>query len=396
MNPKLSALQFAGVDRLLSAASESTAPAIQLVVQQRGALRFAQAYGWLDPEICHCPTTLASRFDLASVTKLFVTTAFMRLVDRAQVTLDQPVATVVAGFGGERAIQPYEDPLQSGNFIQAAKVPAGTTVNADAVTFRHLLTHSAGLPAWRPLFAQEDSAAARIMACQTFFAAPIGQQVIYSDIGLILLGMAVESLYGETLDRAVSALILQPLGLQATGYLPITSPFAGYSTNDEDDAGIVPTEFCRWRQQRVVAQVHDENAARLGGVSGHAGLFSTAEDVARFGQIFLDEGRAPSGEVILQKETVQAMRTEQIKYGETTRGLGFLRWSADLTASSHPFSAESFGHTGFTGTSLWIDPTRELVVALLTNEVYNGRQNRGIAALRVAIHHAIIDAIDAG
>ncbi len=388
-------IDFTSLDQYLQTAVDGLAPAIQLTVRQRGIPIFSRAYGWLDRETKQHPTQLTSRFDLASVTKLFVATAFMRLVDQDQVALDQSVATVLPDFCGERPIQPYEDPLQSGELITVSTSEIGTTVNVAEVTFRHLLTHSAGLPAWRPLFQQPDASAARQMARQTFFAAPIGAQILYSDIGLILLGMAVETLTGHSLDQAVTSLVLTPLGLQQTSYLPNDSqsiaPACDPTTNPTT---IAPTEFCRWRQRRVIAQVHDENAAQLGGVSGHAGLFSNADDVARFGQLFLDGGEIGNGQRLLQAETVAEMRRVQVQNAETVRGLGFLLWSPDPLASSHPFSPTVFGHTGFTGTSLWMDPNRELVVALLTNEVYHGRQNRQIAKLRVAVHEAVVAAVD--
>ncbi|MCJ7739455.1 MAG: serine hydrolase, partial [Anaerolineae bacterium] len=150
---------------------------------------------------------------------------------------------------------------------------------------------------------------------------------------------------------------------------------------------IAPTEFCRWRNRRIVGAVHDENAYRLGGVAGHAGIFSTAEDIAAFGQMTLDGG----GE-LLSTETVSEMRRLQTAGLGTPRGLGFLLWSADPEASSNPFSRSAFGHTGFAGTSLWIDPGRDLTVALVTNEVYNGRSDRKIGALRVAVHRAVVTA----
>jgi CubicO group peptidase (beta-lactamase class C family) len=380
---------FQGVDKFLQQAAQQTAPAIQLVVRQAGQVCFTGAYGWLDPRRQERPTTLSSRFDLASVTKLFVATAFMRLVDQGAVALDQPVSTVLSEFGGARPLQPYEDPLQSGALITVVDAPPGTTVDADRVTFRHLLTHSAGLPAWRPLFQQADATQARQMALQTFFSAPIGGQVIYSDIGLILLGLSVEELTGQSLAAAVATSVLAPLHLSQTDYLPGAT---GQATAGEVD--IAPTEFCRWRQRRVCGQVHDENAAQLGGVSGHAGLFSTAGDVARFGQLFLDGGQVDETHRLLRAETVAAMRQVQVERAETRRGLGFLLWSPDPLASSNPFSTRAFGHTGFTGTSLWMDPERALVVALLTNEVYHGRQNRGIAELRVAVHRAVVAAVD--
>lgn len=373
-------IDFAAAATILTNAVPQLCPAAQLVVRHRGEVIHAYAYGWLDPETPMRPTTPETRFDLASVTKLFVATSFMRLVEWGQVTLDQPVATVLPAFCGERPIAPYENPLQSGDYVTVTN--SSGTVDAGAVTFRHLLTHTAGLPAWRPLFQQANATLAREMALQTFFSAPLGSHIVYSDIGLILLGMAVEALTGQSLVDAVATLVLQPLGLVHTQYLPVGEGHC-------EPAQVAPTEACQWRQRRLVAEVHDENAARLGGVSGHAGLFSTASDVARFGQCFLDGG-AP----LLQQTTVDAMRRVQAEEGTLRRGLGFLLWSPDPEASSNPFSPQTFGHTGFTGTSLWIDPARALVVALLTNEVYHGRVNRQIAQLRVAVHQAVVQAVD--
>jgi len=370
---------FVAVDTILQAAAGQALPAAQLVVYQHGAQLFAGAYGWLDPATRQQPTTLQTRFDLASVTKLFVATTFMRLVEQGQVELDQPVATLLPAFQGERPIQPYEDPLQSGGLITVSD--AGGVVDAGAVTFRHLLTHTAGLPAWRPLFRQPDATAAAALARETFFASPIGARVVYSDIGLILLGMAISTVTAQPLADAVATYVLRPLGLTHTAYCPVATASA--------PVAVAPTEFCQWRNRRICGEVHDENAAQLGGVAGHAGLFSTAGDVARFGQSFLTAE-------LLDAATIATMRQVQARDGDTRRGLGFLLWSSDPLASSNPFSPAVFGHTGFTGTSLWIDPTHDLVVALLTNEVYNGRAQRQIAALRVAIHQAVVAAIGPG
>jgi CubicO group peptidase (beta-lactamase class C family) len=147
-----------------------------------------------------------------------------------------------------------------------------------------------------------------------------------------------------------------------------------------------PTECCRWRERRIQGEVHDENAYRLGGVSAHAGLFSTARDVAAFGQSFLSAG-------LLSFETIAAMARCHAEDGGARRGLGFALRVDDPASSGYPFSGQAFGHTGFTGTSLWIDPARELIVALLTNEVYHGRENRHIASLRVAVHHAVVETL---
>lgn len=369
-------LDFSPVAALLQTATGTRIPAAQLVVYHQGAVCFAGAYGWLDPATQQQPIAAQTRFDLASVTKLFVATTFMRLIEAGQAVLDQPVATVLPDFSGVRPIQPYEDPLQSGALITVSE--AGGTVDVGAVTFRHLLTHTAGLPAWRPLFRQANRMAAATLARTTFFAYPIGTRVVYSDIGLILLGMAVAEVMGLPLAQAVTTYVIEPLGLQHTAYLPV-----GYAV---DPANVAPTEFCQWRGRRICGEVHDENAAQLGGVSGHAGLFSTAHDVARFGQSFLTNE-------LLSVQTVAHMRQVQASDGDTRRGLGFLLWSPEPEASSNPFSPAVFGHTGFTGTSLWIDPTHDLVVALLTNEVYNGRTNRQIAQFRVDVHQTIVTAI---
>lgn len=170
----------------------------------------------------------------------------------------------------------------------------------------------------------------------------------------------------------------QPLGLSA--HFQPAAPLSSIQN-------FAPTEFCKWRGRRIVGEVHDESAWRLGGVAGHAGMFAHARDVAKFGQSFLDAS-------VLKRETIVEMTRLQAEFNDVRRGLGFALWSPDPEASSHPFSPSTYGHTGFTGTCLWIDPKRQLVVAFLTNEVYNGRENRGIADLRVQVHRAIVESVN--
>ncbi len=373
-------IDLSPVDAVINEAITRRCPAAQLEIRLHGDVIGARAYGWLDPETRQHPTQLDTRFDLASVTKLFVVTAFMTLVDASAVALDQPVYTVLPAFSGSRPIQPYENPLQLGDLVQVADGLG--TIDARTITFRHLLTHTSGLPAWRPLFRQADAAAARQMALSTFFSYPTGARIIYSDIGLILTGMAVEQLTGLSLAATVGQRVTEPLGLHHTQYRLL-------DVAQTEPANIAPTEFCQWRQRRIVGEVHDENAAHLGGVSGHAGLFSTAADVATFGQMFLDNGQP-----LLRLETVQAMTRLHAQDGDIRRGLGFALWSPDPEASSNPFNPRAFGHTGFTGTTLWVDPMRALVVALLTNDVYYGRAGREIGALRVAVHQAVVELVD--
>ncbi len=362
------------LDFVFLAAIPAVAPAAQVVVRQGGEVVFERADGRLEPD-GDCLTRLDTLFDLASVTKLFAVTAWMTLMEQGLVSLDQPVGSVLPEFVGRRPIQPYEDPLQPGKWVEVSQ--AQDQVDTAQVTFRHLLTHTAGLPAWRPLYRQADAAAARRMALETFFSYRPGERIVYSDIGLILAGLAIEALTGQSLDVVISQRVLDPLGLTHTGYRP------------DSQENAAPTEFCAWRGRRIQGEVHDENAYRLGGVSAHAGLFSTAADVAAFGQMFLTEDDS-----LLRRDTRAEMVRCQAEWNDTRRGLGFALWSPDPEASSNPFSPQAFGHTGFTGTSLWVDPPRQLVVALLTNEVYYGRQNRHILQLRVDAHRAIVRAID--
>ncbi len=371
---------FSAVDRVIRAALERVFPATQVVVLHAGQVQFAASYGWLDPETRLRPVTPDTLFDLASVTKLFTVTAFMVLVEAGRVGLDQAVQTVLPEFSGPRPIQPYEDPLAPGQWVQVETGTASAEVDAGMVTFRHLLAHTSGLPAWRPLYREPSPDAARRMAFDTFFSYPVGSRTVYSDIGLILLGLSIEQLTGLPLDQAIVRLVSEPLGLQHTRFLPVGGTVTVQAA---------PTEECRWRGRRIVGEVHDENAARLGGVAGHAGLFSTAGDVARLGQMYLDRGRP-----ILQPATVAEMTRLQAQDGDVHRGLGFALWSPDPEASGNAFGPAAFGHTGFTGTSLWIDPSRELVVAVMTNRVYYGRDAGGILAFRVGLHRAIVEAAD--
>jgi CubicO group peptidase (beta-lactamase class C family) len=355
-------------------------PAAALEIRQGGGRLGGGFTGWLDPDNKQHAAYFDTLFDLASVSKLFVTTAFMTLVEGGKVFLDQPVSTILEEFTGLRLVAPYEDPLNLGQMVPSRY--ENEMVDAAKVTFRNLLAHNSGLPAWRPLFKEAGAAAARQAALKTHFFYPTGARVVYSDIGLILLGMAVEKLSGLRLDEAVYQRVTRPLRLHSTHYLPI-------GEKHYDPTNIAPTEICPWRGRRLVGEVHDENAARLGGIAGHAGIFSTADDLVWFGQMFLDGG-AP----LLKPATVAEMTSLQAEEGPKRRGLGFALWSPDLEDSSHPFSPRAFGHTGFTGTSLWIDPERQLVVALLTNRVYYGRDPAGIRNYRVKVHGAITEVTD--
>jgi len=369
-------MNFSKADSILVQAIGTITPAAELVIRQNGAVVHDVAMGFLDPETKTHPVNAETLFDLASVTKLFTTAAFMTLVEQGRVSVDEPVRSVLPEFSGVRPIQPYENPLDWGKTVSVTDQPG--TVDADKVTFRNLLAHNSGLPAWRAFKDQPDAESAIRLALGTFFSYPTGERVVYSDVGLILLGLAIGRLTGSPLEETIYQRVTKPLGLNA--HFQPAAPL-------ESSQNIAPTEFCKWRGRRIVGEVHDESAWRLGGAAGHAGIFSHARDVAAFGQSFLDAS-------LLRRETVADMTRVQAEFESTRRGLGFALWSPDPEASSNPFSPATFGHTGFTGTSLWIDPSRSLVVALMTNDVYGGREGRGIADLRVQIHRAIVERID--
>jgi CubicO group peptidase (beta-lactamase class C family) len=387
------------VDAIMRGGLEAVFPAAVLLVARRGGVAFHRAYGYLDPETHRRPTQTDSLFDLASVTKLFTVTAFMTLVEAGQVALDAPVADVLPEFDGVRPIGPTEDPITK-RIVPPDPIFAGREVNAGQVTFWHLLTHTSGLAAWRSLYREDgegeqdvpqphhvarEKRAERIAAIHKKygFAYPLGRLMVYSDLGLILLGEALARLAGTSLERYVQHTVLQPMGLKHTTYNPLA--------HDVSPERIAPTEFCAWRRRRCTGEVHDENAASLGGVAGHAGLFSTAWEVAALGQTYLNGG-SHGGAAVLSSNTITDMTRVQVNFEDSPRGLGWVLRSQQGSSSGRLFGPHSYGHTGFTGTSLWVDPDRGLVVVLLTNRVYYGREPAPITGFRPQLHDAVVEA----
>jgi CubicO group peptidase (beta-lactamase class C family) len=209
------------------------------------------------------------------------------------------------------------------------------------------------------------------------FVARPGHEFHYSDLGFVTLGAAASQLSGTSLDEAVRSRVTGPLGLDSLSYAP------GRAGIERER--IVPTSFDDdWRQRRCWGEVEDENAASLGGVAGHAGLFGTAREVARFGQAWLTNDTRLG----LDQEIVAAATSSQVASIANDHGLGWQVRAAEESFLS-PLSPSAFGHTGFTGTSLAIDPSRQLVVALLTNRVYQSRTHEGIEGLRAQVHEAL-------
>ncbi len=381
----------------------ATFPALTLTVVHQGKVLLNAGWGWLDPTDRQRPTPPDALFDLASLSKLFTATAFLALVSAGRVTLRTPLVEIVPEFGatGPRPLDGGQDP-HTRVMLPARPQVAGQRADPARVTFCHLLTHTSGLAPWRAIYEaagppppppdQPDPIPratrwqrALVALCRAPFVGQPDEGVVrYSDLGLMLLGEAVARLHKGfgALENAIQARVCAPLELSSPTYRPLAHGRAR--------ARIPPTEFdARWRKRRCWGEVHDENACGVGGVAGHAGLFSTARDVAAFGQAWLT--RDPR--LGVAAELMDMAVRQRARSGAVRRGLGWALKATTNASCGERFSAESFGHTGFTGTSLWVDPKRALVVAALSNRVYYGRRAEGIHAFRQALHTLLAETI---
>jgi len=304
-------------------------------------------------------------FDLASVTKAVATTTMaMILHERGLLELETPVIGIVPEFLIDNSGEP--DPRRND------------------VTFRMLLSHSSGLPAYERLFLKAHS---RDDLLRAAFVTPLstdpGVRAEYSDIGFIILGAALERIAGDSLDRFCQREIFGPLAMTHTTFNPPANMRTKIPpTANEREGGLRST----FRQRIIQGEVQDENAFVLGGVAGHAGLFSTAEDLAVFAYSMLHGSR------IVRPETVALFTRRESAPSGTSRALGWDTPSAPSQSGKY-FGPASFGHLGYTGTSLWIDPDRDLSITLLTNRTWPECSNQAIKKIRPRFHDAIIEAL---
>lgn len=343
-------------DRLLESFRERGAfPGGVLAVGHQGALVHLHAFGRLTYDADAPPVEAGTLYDLASLTKVVATTTMaMILVDEGRLDLDQPVREHLPGFAGP---------------------------GKEAVTVRHLMTHSSGLPAMAPLYQEIRGRTAYLERIQAMdLEYPAGSRSTYSDLGMILLGEILERTAGQPLEAFARERVLIPLEMRDTLFRPPA----------ELRQSIAPTEIDPWRGRLIQGEVHDENAFAMGGVAPHAGLFGTAGDLARFAQMLLNGGIF-EGRRIVSSETV-ALFTRRAGISNSDRALGWDTKSAEGSSAGTLFSSRSFGHTGFTGTSIWIDPERNLFVILLTNRVYPTRENNLIREARPAVADAVVRA----
>ncbi len=291
------------------------------------------------------PCDAGSIFDLASLTKLVTTAVVLSLVRERVLDLAMPFRDLVPDFRGARK---------------------------DEVTLRHVLTHTAGLQWWLPLWQQVRSLEEAVWrAAQEPLAEAIGT-FRYSDLGYLMLTQGLANAAGRPFADLARERVLGPVEAETCAFGP--RPPLGCAATERDET---------WRRTRLRGEVHDENAFAVGGVAGHAGLFGTAADVAAIARVYRDGA-------VIGDDLAALARTEQVRDGNVRRGLGLaLRAPRDAMVGRH-FGIDAYGHTGFTGTSVWIDPALGLTVVLLTNRVYFGRDNDdALYRFRIAVHEAV-------
>ncbi len=317
-------------------------------VERAGRGVFERAYGTLDDAPDARATTVLTSFDLASLTKVFVATAALAAVADGALELDAPLAPFVPEWRG------------------SAHAP---------ITLAMLLAHTAGLQSgvdYRTLFGENVERYARERA---LVAAP-GERVVYSDLGFIVLGTVLARARGRGLATVLRACALRA-GCAATAYRP----------RNDDAAAFPATERDAWRG-RVRGAVHDEKAHLMNGVAGHAGLFGTAYDVCRLADVFLGAATGRAGAPVLPRDLACAAIGEHGDDAVLRRGYGWALKTSDANSCGRAMAMTTFGHTGFTGTCVWADPTRDLCVVLLTNAVYYGR--RDLRDVRAAVCDAAV------
>jgi CubicO group peptidase (beta-lactamase class C family) len=331
-------------------------PGCAAAVSYRGKLAALKGVGRFTYEENAPEIQAETIFDLASVSKVVATTAMaMLLYERGHLELETPVASIVPEFS------------------------AGRDERRKQVTIRMLLAHSSGLPAYEKLFQKAHNRSELVKsAISTPLTADPGIRAEYSDIGFIVLGELLGRIADEPLDRFCQRELFGPLGLAHTCFCPP----ANWKQN------IPPTEDDREFRRRIVqGEVQDENASVMKGVAGHAGLFAPASNVALFAETMLN-----AGSPIFRPETVALFTRREAAPVGTSRALGWDTPSSPSQSGRH-FSAGSFGHLGYTGTSLWIDPARHLSVTLLSNRTWPDRSSQRIKEVRPRFHDAVVEAL---
>jgi CubicO group peptidase (beta-lactamase class C family) len=346
---------------------EGVYPGAVLLVAQGGDIAFFEEAGFrlLLPQAA--PMQRDTIFDLASLTKPLATTlAVMKLVDQQAIGLDQPLTDLL------QRILPKEK---------------------EAITPRLLLCHSSGFSDWEPLYRElerfepkrrKDLLREQLVRLPLHYAP--GKGVLYSDLGFMVLEWLIEETAGMAMDRFLDRHFYAPLGLKKTVFS--TDEMLKQFGGDQFAA----TEECPWRKEVVLGRVHDENAYALGGYSGHAGLFGTAEEVFTLVNLMREHFRGEREDYV-NPETVRGFFSRQDIAKGSTWALGWDTPSPEESSSGDFFSAGSVGHLGFTGTSIWLDLERDVIVVFLTNRIHPTRDNEGIKEFRPLLHNVIMEGL---
>jgi CubicO group peptidase (beta-lactamase class C family) len=363
---------------ILQMLRDGAAPGAAIAIGRHGRIVKLGGYGTLDLRPGFGAVTDSTIYDLASLTKVVgSTTALMMLVDDGLIRLDAPVSQYIPEWTG--------------------------TAEKQAVTVRNILLHNSGLAAGGNLYRDyhgRDQYRERVLAQELIYRTDT--KSVYSDFSGMMMGFLVEHVSGMSLDKFLHDRLFEPLGMHDTGFTPLAWPAGSTirATGDTSMAGadsmrvknrIAPTEVSRIAadSQQIQGRVHDENAYAMGGVSGHAGLFSSARDLAVFCQMLLNHG-VYAGRRFIKAETIDTFMHRYNDY--STRALGWDTPAPNSSAGDY-FSPSSYGHTGYTGTSIWIDPERDVFVVLLTNRVNPTRENNKHVALRRLVADAVEKAI---
>jgi CubicO group peptidase (beta-lactamase class C family) len=360
---RIHAQNFSNVDAVIAEAIRNHAfPSAQLIVWQNGKTLYSNAYGTLT-YTDKTPVTTQSLYDLASVTKAAATTfCIMKLYDEKKIALEDFVVKYLPDFGSH---------------------------GKDKITIKNLLLHNGGLIAYRQ-YVETCHSAAEVMRAiyDDSLVYPIGTKSIYSDLDFILLAKVIEKITGKPLDVYYAENFSKPLGMTNTFF------------NPDRNLPVVPTEMPHEWEPREYGGlrrplVNDNTAALLGGVSGHAGLFSTAEDLSKLMSMLMNGGKV-GDKIFIQSETI-AIFTKRDAGSDaihSTRALGWDTKASEKSAAGRLWSDKTFGHLGFTGTSIWVDPTRNLFVIFLTNRVYPSIENIKIRTVRPLVQDAVIEALE--
>ena len=335
-------------------------PGCAFGVWANGQVQLQDALGHFTYELGAPPVTPQTAFDIASLTKVLATTmAAMLLVQRRQLEIDTPVGVLVPGF-------------------VAGREPGDP---ARLVTLRHLLAHNSGLPGYVEFFRTASTPDSLLSACFRLNLEAVPEtRAEYSDPGFILLGKALEALIGESLEAWSEREIFQPLGLTATCFRPKVELRPMIPPTEDDLA---------FRRRRIQGEVQDENAWVLGGVAGHAGLFSNVPDLLRFSAAILDAGKAADS--LLKPETIRLFSERQLPAG-SSQAIG---WDtpSENSSSGRYFSQRTIGHLAYSGCSLWIDLESAVAIVLLTNRTWPDRASELIRQVRPAFHDAVREAL---